>query len=73
MNHAGLKLSHQTSVLLAKVAFLLIMIAGIWLVAAETLRSEWRWIVVGVLFAIAGLLLIVATHWGQFGSGNDPG
>ena len=44
------------------------MIAGIWLVFAETLRSEWRWIVVGVLFAVAGLLLIVATHLGQFGN-----
>jgi hypothetical protein len=62
------KLSQQTSVLLAEIAFLLIMIAGIWLVFAETLRSEWRWIVVGVLFAVAGLLLIVATHLGQFGN-----
>jgi hypothetical protein len=46
-----MKLSHQTSVLVAKVAFLLIMIAGIWLVFAETLNSGWRWIVVGILFA----------------------
>jgi hypothetical protein len=55
------------SVLLAEVAFLLIMIAGIWLVFAETLQSGWRVIVVGILLAIAGLLLIIATHWGQFG------
>jgi hypothetical protein len=52
------KLSSQTSVLLAKVAFLLIMIAGIWLVFAETLHSGWRVIVVGILLAIAGLLLM---------------
>jgi hypothetical protein len=76
-NFCGVKLSSETSVLLAKVAFLLIMIAGVWLVFAETLHSGWRVIVVGVLLAIAGILLIVATHWGQFGksthSGDGPG
>jgi hypothetical protein len=73
-----MKLSHQTSVVLAEVAFLLIMIAGVWLVFAETLHSGWRWIVVGVLLAVAGLLLIVASHAGPlFGqpdrSGEDRG
>jgi hypothetical protein len=63
-------LTHQTGVRLAEVAFLLILIAGVWLVAAQIpqlrLRTA-RTIVVGVLLAVAGLLLIIATHWGQFG------
>jgi hypothetical protein len=63
-------LTHQTAVRLAEVAFLLILIAGVWLVAAQIpqlrLRTA-RTIVVGVLLAVAGLLLIIATHWGQFG------
>ena len=55
---------------LAEVGFLLILIAGVWLTAAETLNPE-RWrkfrtVVAGALLAIAGLLLIIATHWGQF-------
>lgn len=66
-----LAISHPTSVRLAEVGFLLILIAGVWLAAAETLDPEkwrkFRTIVAGVLLAIAGLLLIVATHWGQFG------
>jgi hypothetical protein len=65
------KLSRPTSILLAEVAFLLVMIAGIWLVFAETLHSGWRVIVVGILLAAAGLLLIVATHLGSFGSSSS--
>ena len=64
-------LSYQTSIRLAEVGFLLILIAGVWLAAAETLnREKWskfRTTVAGVLLAIGGLLLIIATHWGQFG------
>jgi hypothetical protein len=70
------KLSHQTSALLAEVAFLLILIAGIWLAAAETLAPPKhlnRTTVAGILLAIAGLLLIVATHWGQFGKPDRSG
>jgi hypothetical protein len=65
-----LALSHQTGVTLAEVGFLLILFAGVWLVAAEIpsfkIRTA-RTIVAGIAFALAGLLLIIATHWGQFG------
>ena len=63
-------LSHQTGVTLAEVGFLLILIAGVWLVASQipTLgMSRVRTIVAGTAFALAGLLLIIATHWGHFG------
>ena len=67
-------MKHRTSVTLAEVAFLLITIAGIWLVFAEKLNSQWRFYVSGVLLAVAGALLIVATRWGHlFGSRDDPG
>jgi hypothetical protein len=70
--HPPDEFSRQTSVVLAEVAFLLIMIAGVWLVFAEKLHSEWRFIVVGILLAVAGLLLIVATRLGQlFGKPGD--
>jgi hypothetical protein len=66
-------LSHHSGLRIAEVGFLLILIAGVWLVSAETrtLNPE-RWrrfrtIVAGILLAIAGILLIVATHWGRFG------
>ncbi len=63
-------LSRQTGVTLAEVGFLLILFAGVWLVAAQIpqLRmSRTRSIVAGIALAIAGVLLIIATHWGQFG------
>ena len=63
--------SRQAGVRTAEVGFLLILIAGVWLVAAEMLDPQkWRKIrsiVAGVLLAVAGILLIVATRWGQFG------
>ena len=69
--HLLLDFSHQTGIRLAEVGFLLILIAGVWLTAAQTLNPEkWgkiRTIVAGVLLAISGLLLIIATHWGRFG------
>jgi hypothetical protein len=65
-----LALSHQTGVTLAEVGFLLILFAGVWLVSAEIpafkMRTA-RTIVAGVALALAGVLLIVATHWGHFG------
>jgi hypothetical protein len=63
-------LSHQTGIVLAEVGFLLILFAGIWLVAAQIpafrLSTE-RTIVAGAALAVAGVLLIVATRWGHFG------
>lgn len=62
-------LSHHTGVRLAEVGFLLILFAGVWLVAAEIPKfrlSQARRIVAGVALAIAGLLLIIATHSGHF-------
>jgi hypothetical protein len=62
--------AHQTGVKLAEVGFLLVLIAGIWLVAAQIpqfKRGKARTIVAGVALAVGGLLLIIATHWGHFG------
>lgn len=63
-------MSRHTGVILAEVGFLLILFAGIWLVAAQIpafKMSTARNIVGGIGLAVAGLLLIVATHWGHFG------
>jgi hypothetical protein len=63
-------LTAHTGTRLAEIGFLLILIAGVWLVAAELLRDKWRRfrsVVAGAALAIAGVLLIIATHWGQFG------
>jgi hypothetical protein len=65
-----LALTHHTGIRLAEIGFLLILFAGIWLVAAELPMfglSKARRIVAGTALALAGALLIVATHWGQFG------
>ena len=64
-------MTRHTGIRLAEVGFLLILIAGVWLVCAEILNpAKWgklRTIVSGALLAIAGVLLIIATHWGHFG------
>ncbi|HVM55855.1 MAG TPA: hypothetical protein VMT74_00235, partial [Gaiellaceae bacterium] len=55
-------LSHHTGIRLAEVGFLLILIAGVWLVAAEVPQlklQRTRTIVAGSLLAAAGVLLIV--------------
>jgi hypothetical protein len=66
--------SHDTSVTVAEVAFLLFLIAGIWIGFAWLLEEQpdrrfsgrrFRMILAGVLIAVAGLLLIIATYWGQ--------
>jgi uncharacterized membrane protein len=52
---------------LAEIGFLLMLIAGIWLVAAETLRvGRARGIVAGSALAVGALVLIVAVHWEHF-------
>jgi hypothetical protein len=61
--------SHSTAATVAEVAFLLLLIAGVW-IAVAWLRQEDKWqrfrmIVAGGLIAGAGVLLIVATHWGH--------
>ena len=65
-----LALTHHTGIRLAEFGFLLILFAGVWLVASELpifgLRTI-RKIVAGIALTLAGALLIVATHWGQFG------
>jgi hypothetical protein len=63
-------LSSHTGVRLAEVGFLLIVFAGVWLVAAASPQFKLeraRTIVAGVALAVSGLLLIIATHWGHFG------
>jgi hypothetical protein len=65
-----LAISHHTSVRIAEVGFLLIVIAGVWLVANEFLPPQWhkfRSVVAGLAFTAAGILLLIATHWGLFG------
>ena len=63
-------ISHHDAVRLAEVGFLFILLGGGWLVAAELLNPE-RWgkfrtIVAGTCLAVAGVLLIIAVHWGRF-------
>jgi hypothetical protein len=65
-----LALTQHTGRRLAEVGFLLILIAGIWLAAAQIPQLKlrtFRTIVAGVALATGGLLLIIATHWGHFG------
>jgi hypothetical protein len=62
--------SVHTGTRLAEVGFLLIAIAGAWLVAADVRRLRLhaaRTAVAGFLLAAGGVLLIIATHWGHFG------
>jgi hypothetical protein len=66
-------ITHATGIKIAEVGFLLILIAGVWLIASEMTAlgaSKWhkfRIFVAGGCLAAAGILLIVATHWGGFG------
>jgi hypothetical protein len=62
--------AHQTGVRLAEVGFLLILLAGVWLAAAQVPAFKFatdRTIVSGIALAVGGLLLIIGTHWGGFG------
>ena len=65
-----LVINRSTSIRLAEVGFVLILFAGIWMVASEIPRlrlESVRAVVAGIALAVAGLLLIIATHWGRFG------
>ena len=65
-----LSISRHSGARLAEIGFLLIAIAGLWLAAAQLLAARWsgfRTTVAGLLLAVGGVLLIVATHWGHFG------
>lgn len=66
-----LGLTRQTGVRLAEIGYLFIILAGVWLVIGQVPRfklGSTRMVVAGVALAIAGVLLIVATHWGYFGT-----
>lgn len=63
-------MTHQTGVRIAEISALLITIAGVWLAASEIPQlklARTRVIVSGTLLAIAGILMIVAYHWGKVG------
>jgi hypothetical protein len=65
-----LALAPHTGARLAETGFLLILFAGVWLAAAQVPQFKFgtaRTIVADVALALAGLLLIIATHWGHFG------
>jgi hypothetical protein len=66
----SLALARQTGARLAETGFLLILFAGVWLAAAQVPKFKLgtaRTIVAGIALALAGLLLLIATHWGHFG------
>jgi hypothetical protein len=70
-----LAFSNHQGVRLAEVGFLLILIAGIWIAVTRIPRFKIgaaRAVVTGLLLAIAGLFLLIATHWGHFGSVKAP-
>ena len=74
-----LAFSHSSGVRVAEVAFLLVVLAGVWIVSASLTKVEkthtWHGVVLasgrfrmvgaGVPLACGGLLLIVAAHWGH--------
>ena len=65
-----LAITSATGIKLAELGFLLIVIAGVWLVATEIPAlgmRRFRVIVAGSALAVAGVLLIISTHWGHFG------
>jgi hypothetical protein len=65
-----LALTHQTGRRLAEIGFLLLLFAGIWLVAAQIPQLKLgtaRTVIAGIALATGGVLLVIATHWGHFG------
>jgi hypothetical protein len=65
-----LALTRHTGNRLAEIGFLLFLIAGIWLVAAQIPVFKIpvaRTIVAGAALAAGAVLLLIAVHWGHFG------
>jgi hypothetical protein len=65
-----LTINRATSARIAEIAYLLILIAGIWMVVAELTKLKLhtvRMVVAGIALGAAGLLLLIATHWGKLG------
>jgi hypothetical protein len=63
-------LTHHAGIRLAEVGFLLVLFGGVWLAAAQVSFfgfARGRTVVAGLALGVAGVLLIVATHWGHFG------
>lgn len=68
--HAALGMTAHTGKRIAEVGFLLLLISGVWYAAAEIPALRFageRRIIAGIALALAGLLLIIASHWGKFG------
>jgi len=65
-----LTLNRATSTDIAEVGFLLILLAGVWMIASESPKlkgSAARGVVTGLALFLAGLLLLIAAHWGKLG------
>lgn len=63
-------IERHTGYLLAEVAYLLLLFGGVWLAAAQVRFfgvARGRTFIAGLAFGLAGLLLIIATHWAHFG------
>lgn len=67
-----LAITRHNGLRIAEVGYLLLIVAGVWYVAAQVPRvfrfAAARRAVAGVALALAGVLLIVASHWGAYGS-----
>jgi hypothetical protein len=57
----------HTGIRFAEVGFLLMLIAGVWLAAAQSPRVKYGGTGAGVLLAVGAALVIVALHWGHVG------
>lgn len=65
-----LALTQHNGIRLAEVGFLLIAIAGAWMFLGQMpFFGRLRNAVAGLCLAGAGVLLIIAAHWGHFGGG----
>ena len=63
-------LTHHAGIRIAEVGFVLLVVGGVWLASGQFLffgHGRARTVVAGSAFAVGGVLLIIATHWGHFG------